>query len=214
MVRSFFAWFGIAAVVGLAGAAFWFGGQSRGLPAKQAWDATIVIDRILPAAKMITVEASTTQQLNVRDDFFDKKMLPGLIGRQIRVGQSATLNIGYDLVAWDARQEVRVNLLTKTVTVNLPEPKLLVVAPIPDSKSIFVQSGLFRNADLTPDESVKIDQTLHDKFVQAAGTEDLKVGARHQIHAFLVDLFRPHGFAVAVSFDHVPYQVSAMGNTY
>jgi len=214
MARSFFAWIGVIAVLGVAGTAFWFGNQARSMPAKQAWDATVVIDRILPAAKMITVEASTTQQMSVRDDFFDRKFIPGLIGRQILIGQAATLNIGYDLMEWDARDEVRVNLLSKVVSVNLPEPKLLIVAPDASSKSIYVQSGLFRNSDLTPEESVKIDQTLHAKFVQAAEVDDLKVRARSQIHRFLEELFRPHGYDVRVTFDGVAYTGNTISDKY
>lgn len=200
--RQVKAWATVAVALLGAGALLWFGLRGGFAPAQPRWDAAVVVDRVMPVSKLVTVEGAALELLEFDDPVWGSSVLPRkLTGRQFWITQRAKLAMGFDLGGWTAGEQMAQNTVTKTVSLTVPRPALLYVQPDPSSLKIITAAGLFRNGDLTAAEMQLLSVKLDEAFRRSATAEDLERQARMQFESLLQEAARPYGYKVEVTYN-------------
>ncbi len=200
-MRNIRTWAIRAGVVVAVVAVLWVGYQLSSRPAGPRWDASVVVERVMPVAKLVTVEGAALELLEHDDPVWGSSVIPRkLTGRQFWISQRAKLAVGFDLQGWAVAEHLSQSSATKTVNLTVPKPQLLYVEPDAASLRILTAVGIFRNGDLTASEMQTLSVKLDEAFRKSATAENLDKQARLQFEALLQEAARPYGYKVQVEY--------------
>lgn len=139
-------------------------GIYRSVPAQPVVSATVMLERITPVLKLITVEGEFNELYSHRDQWTWKYGIPGLTEKKALLRVRARVSVGYDL------EGMRVTLDEETRAITLhapPEPKVLSIEHDVDYYDI--SEGLFNS--FSPGElselQAKAKQRILDKVPES-----------------------------------------------
>jgi hypothetical protein len=183
----------VTCVAGSAIVTRWW--STRSVP---AWNAQVVVESIVPVAKMATAEATVQETLSYTDAVWGSIRIPKLLGRKFWGSERAKLAIGFNLIHWDAAQGVRVDQQTRMVTVTVPKPELLYVTADATSLIVIGETGLFRDGNLTKEETAQLLQRVDEGFRKSERVGELDRQARIQFENILTQALKPYGFRLTL----------------